>query len=75
MNAELVAAIIAVLSSLIVSLAAWKKWKKFKAKVSQVRTLIDSLDDALYDDKVTQIEFEAIWEQLKSVTGLDKEER
>lgn len=39
----------------------------FKRKLSQVRRLVDELDDALRDDKVTDEEFKRLWEAFMAV--------
>ena len=39
----------------------------FKRKLSQIRVFIDALDDALYDDNITEEEFRRIWKSLKEL--------
>jgi len=70
MSAELVTAIIAVASAIAVSLAAWNR---FKGKLSQIRKLVDDLDDALYDDKLSEEEYRKIWEYFTEVVGIKAE--
>jgi hypothetical protein len=72
MSAELITAIIAVVSAIGVSLAAWKT---FKEKLSQIRKFVDTLDDALYDNEVTEKEYQQIWEKFVSVIEFGKEGR
>lgn len=38
-----------------------------KQRLHALRKLIDLLDDALYDDTVTEDEFRRIWEQFKAL--------
>ena len=48
------------------ALAAWLYLRK---NVHKVRVLVDTVDDALYDDKVTEAEYRDIWEQFKRLLG------
>lgn len=41
----------------------------FRLRLSQIRKVIDRLDDALYDDKVTEEEYRGIWEAVKALFG------
>jgi len=41
----------------------------FKKKLTQFRAFIVSVDDALYDDKVTEDEFRMIYESAKKLIG------
>ena len=72
MSAELITAIIAIVSAIGVSLVAWNS---FKEKLSQIRKFVDTLDDALYDNEVTEKEYQQIWENFVSVIELGKGER
>ena len=38
-----------------------------RRKIHKIRIFVDSVDDALYDDKVTEDEFRKIWETGKAV--------
>lgn len=71
MTAELVTAIIAIVGAIGASLAVWNK---FKSKLNQIRKFVDTLDDALYDNKVTEKEYQEIWESFKSIVDPWKEE-
>ena len=70
MTAELVTAIIAVLSAIGITFAVWNK---FKSKVTEIRKFIDILDDALYDNKVSEKEYQEIWESFKAIIQPKKE--
>lgn len=70
MTAELVTAIIAILGAIGASLVVWNK---FKSRLTQIRKLIDTLDDALYDNKVTEKEYQEIWESFKAIIEPRKE--
>jgi oligoendopeptidase F len=48
-------------------LASWRYWIRFKAKLTAVREFIDTLDDALKDDKVTEEEYRQLWEKFKKL--------
>jgi oligoendopeptidase F len=58
--------IVAIVTSLSSGLLAWNK---FKSKLHDVRQFIDTLDDALYDDKVTEQEYRAIWELFQKIVN------
>lgn len=45
------------------------RWQLGKKKLSQVRTLIDKVDDALYDDNISEEEFRDIFKALVDVAG------
>lgn len=70
MTAELVTAVIAIVSAIGVSLVVWNK---FKYKLGEIRKFIDTLDDALYDNKVTEKEYQEIWESFKTIIEPKKE--
>lgn len=70
MTAELVTAILAIVGAIGASLVVWNK---FKSRLSQIRKLIDTLDDALYDNKVTEKEYREIWESFKAIIEPKKE--
>ena len=71
MNPEVITAIIAVVGGITASAVAWAK---FKTKFSEIRKFIDTLDDALYDNKVTEKEYQEIWESFKAIIDPKKEE-
>ena len=39
----------------------------FRRKLSAIRGFIDAVDDALYDDKVTEEEFRKIWAKGRDI--------
>ena len=39
----------------------------FKYRLKQVRVAVDAVDDAVEDDKVTEVEFRKIWDALKAI--------
>ena len=41
----------------------------FRYRLHQARVLIDELDDALQDDKVTENELNRIWKAVKGLFG------
>jgi hypothetical protein len=55
---EIILIILGVVVPIVSGLTAWKA---FKAKLNMIRKLIDTVDDAIYDDKVTENEFRVIW--------------
>lgn len=42
-------------------------WAKFKVRFGNFRKLIDLVDNAIQDDKVTEPEFRGIWSSFKTV--------
>ena len=70
MESEVITAIIAVVGGITASAVAWAK---FKTKFSEIRKFIDTLDDALYDNKVTENEYRELWESFKAVIEPEKE--
>ncbi|SNQ60406.1 hypothetical protein [Candidatus Methanoperedens nitratireducens] len=60
----IVAAIVTVASVLL-----GLKWQLAKKKLSQVRVLIDKVDDALYDDNISEQEFRDIVKTLVDLVG------
>lgn len=48
-------------------------WQKFRNKVSQFRKFIETLDDALYDNAITEAEYDSMWEQFKELVGYNEE--
>lgn len=51
----------------VASVLAGAQWQKGKNKLGQVRKLIDAVDDALYDDAVSEAEFRDIFERLNDL--------
>ncbi len=50
-------------------LVAVKKWFNVSEKVKRIRILMDSVDDALRDDKITEGEFRTIFGEYKAVVN------
>jgi len=48
---------------------AIKKWFNVSEKVKSIRILVDSVDDALTDDKISESEFRTIFRNYKSVVN------
>lgn len=46
-------------------LVAIKKWFNVSEKIKHIRNLIDALDDALRDDKISESEFRIIFGKYK----------
>ena len=67
-NLELAYMIVAAIISIAVILLG-ARWQLAKKKLSQVRTLIDKVDDALYDDNISEQEFRDIFNALVDVAG------
>lgn len=53
----------------IASMLLGARWQLAKKKLSQIRTLIVKVDDALYDNKISEEEFRDIFKALVDVTG------
>lgn len=63
-------ALIAQIATPIISIAgivATAKWIISKEKLRAFRQLIDSVDDAVTDDKISESEFQAIWNSFRKV--------
>ncbi|MCK9591852.1 MAG: hypothetical protein M0Q91_07580 [Methanoregula sp.] len=43
------------------------RYKKGKKILAEMRKTIDTVDDAIYDDKITEEEFRGTWERLRGV--------
>ena len=50
-------------------LVAVKKWFNVSEKIKRIRILVDSVDDALRDDKISEGEFRTIFGNYKSVVN------
>ena len=48
-------------------LASWRYWRKFKTKLNRITTFMVTLDQALYDDKITEEEFRDLFEKFKKI--------
>ena len=48
---------------------AIKKWFDVSGKIKQIRILLDGVDDALEDDKITESEFRRIYRNYKAVVN------
>jgi len=48
-------------------LASWRYWRKFKTKLNRVTTFMVALEQALYDDKITEEEFRDLFEKFKKI--------
>ena len=66
MEEELLATLLPIILPMIGGLVvAVKKWFNVSEKLKQIRVLIDSVDDALRDDKITEGEFRTIFGNYK----------
>ena len=63
MEEELLNVIAVVVSFLIGLISASAYYQKFKKALKTVRNCIDTLDNALADDKLTKEEVKLIWER------------
>ncbi|MEM4321094.1 MAG: hypothetical protein QW475_04565 [Candidatus Nitrosocaldus sp.] len=45
--------------------ASFVYYIRFKRKLKAFREFIDLLDDALYDDRITEEEYRALWDKFK----------
>ena len=52
---------------LITSVIAGTAWDLGKRKIKNIRLLFDEVDDALYDDVVSEDEFRIIFNRLKTL--------
>jgi uncharacterized ion transporter superfamily protein YfcC len=60
--------IVLIINTVITAVATFfLTWGVFKRKLHTIREAIDTLDDALYDNKITEDEFRAIWEKSKKI--------
>ena len=48
-------------------LVAIKKWFNVSEKIKHIRNLVDAVDDALKDDKITESEFRIIFVKYKAL--------
>ena len=61
MESEIIGAIIAIIVSVVATVGVWQK---FKRRFSEIVDLLMTLDSAWKDDKITEDEWNAIWEKL-----------
>ena len=54
-------------SIVAISLIAGLQWGFAKSKITQIRKLADAVDDALYDDKISEQEFRMIFARLRTL--------
>lgn len=52
------------ISGVIIS---FKKWKSIAVKIHLIRILVDDVDNALLDEKITEAEFKDIFQSFKKV--------
>ena len=50
-------------------LVAIKKWFNVSEKIKKIRVLVDGVDDALRDDKITESEFRKIFGDYKAIVN------
>lgn len=62
----IISTVLPLLGGLVVAV---KKWFNVSAKVKSIRILIDSVDDALTDDKISESEFRTIFRNYKAVVN------
>ncbi len=67
-TAQMIAATIITVAAVLLGV----KWQLAKKKLTEVRQLIDVVDDALQDDKVTEEEFRNIVNRLIAVANEDE---
>jgi len=59
--------ILIILGVVVPIISALTAYKKFKSKLNQIRHLIDSVDDAIYDDEISEDEFRFVWSKFLNV--------
>lgn len=65
-NPAVIAYILTVILAITVTVAG-TGWRIAKGKISDIRGFIDSVDDALYDDEVSEDEFRMVFNLLKTI--------
>ena len=50
-----------------ISILAGLQWGTAKSKITHIRQLAVAVDDALYDDKISETEFQIIFERLNTL--------
>ncbi len=69
-NSELAYMIVAAIITIAIAvILLGARWQLAKKKLSQIRTLIDKVDNALYDDNISEQEFRDIFKALVDVAG------
>ena len=63
----IIATVLPILGGLIIAI---KKWFNVSEKIKLLKNLIDSVDDALRDDKITESEFRTIFGKYKALVKL-----
>ena len=63
-NADLVSAVLAV-----IALLAGAYLVQVKSYLDRVRQLVDDLDDAITDNRITEEEWNRLWNDLKAILG------
>jgi ribosome recycling factor len=58
-----------IVSVAVTILAARRKFEQFKQKLTDIREFVDALDDALKDSKITEEEWQALWEHFKKLVA------
>jgi cell shape-determining protein MreC len=60
---------ISIVITAVVSVLAtfFTQYALFKRKLHTIREFVDTLDDALQDDKVTEQEYRELWEKFKAL--------
>jgi oligoendopeptidase F len=56
-----------IVTAAVTLLASWRYWARFKTKLAAIRDFIDTLDDALRDDTITDSEYQQLWEKFKKL--------
>lgn len=64
---DIIITVAPVIITTIGGIIAIKKFKGIKNKLSLMRILIDDVDDALYDDKISELEFRKIFQSVRAV--------
>jgi len=70
---EVLAKILPYLVSL--GIGAFAGWELVKTKIHELAEFFKTVDEALYDDAVTEKEFRAIWEKGRVLFGLGFSEK
>ena len=63
---DLVITIVTIVLPFVIGILSREPWyQKAKMKLSESRQLLDDIDDAVYDDKVTEAEFRKAWDSAR----------
>lgn len=71
LSTEIIGMITTVISFVVGMLARQPAYQKVKAKFSQSKEFLTHIDDALYDNKVTEEEFRKIFDSGKKLVDRD----